>query len=84
MERRVAWWGQEEGNMEKRRRWPPCKIEALVPAYRLVNERICSLKTEGDGNPLQYSCLENPMEPGRLQSMRLQRVRHDCSTSLSL
>ena len=25
---------------------------------------------EGNGTPLQYSCLENPMEePGRLQSM---------------
>ena len=34
---------------------------------------------EGNGNPLQYSCLENPMTkvPGRLQSMRSQRVRHD-------
>ena len=33
----------------------------------------------GNGNPLQYSCLENPMdeEPGGLQSMGLQRVRHD-------
>ena len=31
------------------------------------------------GNPLQYSCLENPMdkEPGRLQPIRLQRVGHD-------
>ena len=31
------------------------------------------------GNPLQYSCLENPKteEPGKLQSMGLQRVRHD-------
>ena len=30
-------------------------------------------------NPLQYSCLENPMEraPGGLQSMGSQRVRHD-------
>ena len=30
---------------------------------------------EGNGNPLQYSCLENPMDredPGRLQSMRSQ------------
>ena len=29
---------------------------------------------EGNGNPLQYSCLENPMdrEPGRLQSMGSQ------------
>ena len=34
---------------------------------------------EGNGNPLQYSCLENPWteKPGRLQSMGLQRVRHD-------
>ena len=34
---------------------------------------------EGNGNPLQYSCLENPMdgEAGRLQSMGLQRVGHD-------
>ena len=33
---------------------------------------------ERDGNPLQYSCLENPMnEPGGLQSMGSQRVRHN-------
>ena len=33
---------------------------------------------EGDGNPLQYSCLENPMEkPGGLQSTGSQRVGHD-------
>ena len=34
---------------------------------------------EGNGDPLQYSCLENPMdgEPGRLQSTGLQRVGHD-------
>ena len=40
---------------------------------------------EENGNPLQYSCLENPMdgEPGRLQSMWSQRVRHDWVTSLS-
>ena len=32
----------------------------------------------GNGNPLQYSCLENPPEePGGLQFMGLQRVRHD-------
>ena len=41
---------------------------------------------EGNGTPLQYSCLENPWveEPGRLQSMGLQRVRHNWVTSLSL
>ena len=34
---------------------------------------------ESTGNPLQYSCLENPMdrEPGRLQPIGLQRVRCD-------
>ena len=33
----------------------------------------------GKGNPLQDSCLENPMtgEPGRLWSMGLQRVMND-------
>ena len=34
---------------------------------------------EGDGNPLQYSCLENPVDRGawyRLQAMQSQRVRH--------
>ena len=33
----------------------------------------------GNGNPLQYACLENPMmeEHGSLQSMGLQRVGHD-------
>ena len=32
----------------------------------------------GHGNPLQYSCLGNPLDRGAwLQSMELQRVRHD-------
>ena len=41
---------------------------------------------EGNGTPLQYSCLENPMaeEAGRLQSMGSLRVGHDWATSLSL
>ena len=41
---------------------------------------------EGNGTPLQYSCLENPMdeEPGGLQSMGSHRVGHDWATSLSL
>ena len=39
---------------------------------------------EGNGNPLQYSCLENPTdkEPGGLQSTGSQRVGHDWATSL--
>ena len=41
---------------------------------------------EGNGTPLQYSCLENPMDGGacRLQSMGSLRVGHDWATSLSL
>ena len=32
----------------------------------------------GNVNPLQYSCLENPMEGGAWQAtVRLQRVGHD-------
>ena len=32
-----------------------------------------------NGNPLQYSCWKIPWteDPGRLQSMGLQRIRHD-------
>ena len=39
---------------------------------------------EGNSNPLQYSCLENPMDRGAwwaTQSMGLQRVRHDLVTN---
>ena len=32
---------------------------------------------EGNGNPLQYACLERTEEPGGLQSMGSQRVGHD-------
>ena len=41
---------------------------------------------EGNGTPLQHSCLENPWteEPGRLQSMGSLRVGYDWATSLSL
>ena len=41
---------------------------------------------EGNDNPLQYSCLESPMDrgPGGLQSMGLLRVRYYWATSLSL
>ena len=40
---------------------------------------------EGNGNPLQYSCLESPMDGGawcRLLSMGSQRVGHKSTTSL--
>ena len=37
-----------------------------------INGCLTKYHGEGNGTPLQYSCLENPMdkeEPGRLQSM---------------
>ena len=37
---------------------------------------------EGNGNPLQYSCLENTMDRGAWQAIvhRVERVRHDLAT----
>ena len=37
---------------------------------------------EGNGYPLQYSCYDKPQpeEPGGLQSMALQRIRHYWAT----
>ena len=41
---------------------------------------------EGNGNPLQNSCLENPMDGGAWWAIphRLKRVGYDLSTSLLL
>ena len=51
--------------------------ETLVQS--LIQERSLG---EGNGNPLQYSCLENPMEeePGGLQSMGSQRAGYKQAT----
>ena len=41
---------------------------------------------EGNGNPVQYSCLENPMDRGAWQAARdhgTARVRHDLAPFLS-
>ena len=49
-----------------------CEICGLDPKVRKI-------PGGGHGNPLQYSCLRIPWteEPGRLQPMGKQRVRHD-------
>ena len=61
------------------------------PHSSVGNESACNAQDKGltpgsgrlpgkeNGNPFQYSCLENYMdkEPGGLQSMGLQRVGHD-------
>ena len=50
-----------------------------LPAVRETWVRFLGRSSgEGNGHPLQYSCLENSMDRGAwLQSMGSQRVRHD-------
>ena len=57
-------WGRKESDTTERLIW-----SALIWCIYMGRS-----PGEGDGNPLQYSCLENPWteEPGRLQSMGLQ------------
>ena len=67
-----------------------CDLELVLgfPGGSLLSRRHGSIPGsgrspgEGNGNPFQYSCLENPMreEPGMLQSTVLQRVGHDLVT----
>ena len=48
--------------------------------------KLCwSIVDSGNGNPLQYSCLENPVDGGTgwLPSREPQRVGHACVSSLS-
>ena len=75
-----------------RREWLPTPVFLGLPWW-LRWQRIClqyrrprfdpwfgKIPGEGNGYPLQYSCLKNSMdsqEPGGLQSMGLQRVGHD-------
>ena len=51
-----------------------------------ISLKVKAIFGEGNGTPLQYSCLEIPGtgEPGRLQSMGSLRVGHDWASSLSL
>ena len=60
-------------------------IQRQFPKFRAIKFCIIFL-CYINGNPLQYSCLENPIEeePGRLQSTGSLRVGQDWATSLSL
>ena len=51
---------------------------SMIGYYKILNI-VAYCFGEGDGTPLLYSCLENPMEeePGGLQSMGSRRVGHD-------
>ena len=70
------------------------KGQGGLPQWLNVKDSACNAKAAGDvgsvpglgrspggghGNPLQYSCLENPMNRGawQLQSTGSQRIRHN-------
>ena len=57
-------------------------VNNLLSLYCMVG----TLLGEGNGTPLQYSCLENPMDGGAWQAADhgVARVGHDRATSLSL
>ena len=38
--------------------------EEGLPWWLSVKESACQCRGEGNGTPLQYSCLENPMDGG--------------------
>ena len=54
-------------------------ITSCQPSYLSICPQRREGNGEGNGNAVQYSCLENPWteEPGRLQSMGSQRVGYD-------
>ena len=65
----------------------PCSSNGKELAYDAGDQGsipgLGSSSGEGNGNPLQYSCLENPIdrEPGGPQSVGSQRVKHDWATN---
>ena len=56
----------------------------LLPTY--IDSILAVFPGEGNGNPLQYSCLENPMDKGAWQADSsvhgFARVRHNLLTKL--
>ena len=63
----LPWWAQRVKNL-------PAMQETRVQSLGWEDP------LEDNGYPLQYSCLENPMDRG-LQSVRSQTVRHDWATN---
>ena len=87
-----AWWAAVYGvaQSQTRLKWlssSSSRYTLEIEPIPLALEAWCPNHGEGNGNPLQYSCLENPMDGGawcRLLSMGSKRVGHDWATSLSL
>ena len=73
----ISRWRGNLGVVLERR--PQCAVSHEVQCRR---QEFDSLPGRSPGNPLQCSCLETPWtgEPGGLQSLGSQKVRHDLAT----
>ena len=69
--------------------WSQINMHESLPRWLSGKESACQVRRcdlimrvrkipwEGNGNPLQYSCLENPLDRGEWWTMGSQRVGHD-------
>ena len=44
--------------------WEVTRSKILPNLFISISVQLCIQDGEGNGNPLQYSCLENPMDGG--------------------
>ena len=44
------------------------KLEIIQTSFKMITQIVVQFCGEGDGTPLQYSCLENPMDGGAWQT----------------
>ena len=73
-------WRQKLQQPSRWLRWQKICLQCSRPDF---DPWVGKIPWKGNGYPLQYSCLENPWteKPGRLQSMRSQRVDHNWATN---
>ena len=64
----------QENSVEQEHAFEEIKLLIYLFVYLQDREGIWGQVGEGNGIPLQYSYLENPMDSGGLQSMGLQSV----------
>ena len=55
-------WGHKELDTTEWLNWTELSLNLWYIAFNLC--ALCAYSTEGNGTPLQYSCLENPMDEG--------------------
>ena len=90
MDRGILWWAIGRNNFT----FPPNLGFLVAQGLKCLPVSACNAGDlgsipgsrrspgEGNGNPLQYSCLKNPMDRGTLKATvhRVARVGHDLAT----